>query len=202
MKVYVTGAYGQQMRALSVADEASVLLNTREGETVVYEEPPSESHWWDGEQWQGRGDSPSPLHLWDSQTHTYYLPAAPEVDMAALRQAKWEAIKALRSAAEESSVFVNGNWFDADALSLQRIAGTIQYAQIVGGASGWSTVWTTADNKPVTVDINVLTAVGVAIGRQVMAVHAYGRTLREAIDATTTAEELEAIEWAYTKDFQ
>lgn len=202
MKVYVTGAYGQQMRALSVADEASVLLNTREGETVVYEEPPSESHWWDGEQWQGRGEPPSPSAQWDKVTHNWYVVEPEAIPLSTLQAAKWEAIKLLRSQAEQAPVFINGSLFDADTLSLQRISSTIQYAQIVGGASGWSTVWTTADNKPVTVDINTLIAVGVAIGRQVMAVHAYGRTLREAIDSSTSAEELEAIEWAYTEDFQ
>ncbi|MEO8296354.1 MAG: DUF4376 domain-containing protein [Burkholderiales bacterium] len=113
--------------------------------------------------------------------------------IADLRAAKWVAIKVDRARAEAAPLVVAGCTFDAGPTSQQRIAGAVQLA-LIGGAA-FSIDWTLADNTVTTLSAPEMVAVGLALGAQVSAAHERARTLRTAIEAATTAAEVEAVVW-------
>ena len=62
-------------------------------------------------------------------------------------------------------------------------------------ASGWSIDWTLADNTVATLSAVELLAVGEALGDQISAAHACGRTLRTQLDAAASVAEINYITW-------
>lgn len=109
---------------------------------------------------------------------------------------KWARIKALRDAAEEAGFVWDGSTFDSDKTSQSRIQGAAQLAtlaQMTG--SPFSIDWTLADNTVRTLTAADMIAVGTAMGVHISTQHAIGRIKRQQIDAATTPEELDAIQW-------
>lgn len=129
------------------------------------------------------------VHTLDEQSWTW----SAELTLEGARDARWQAIKADRAAAEVAPLVVAGRIYDADAESQRRIAGAVQLAVIA--PAGWEIAWTLTDNSVATLTAAEMIAVGVALGEQVAAAHATGRTLRAQLDAAETVSQINAVTW-------
>lgn len=135
---------------------------------------------------------PSPAHVFDYATKTWIDPRT----IADLRAEAWARIKSARDAAERGGMTFDGSTFDTDVLSQQRIAGAVQMAQLaLAAGTPWSIEWTLLDNTVRSLDANQMIGVGVALATHINAQHVKARGLRALIDAATTLEQLEAIQW-------
>lgn len=108
------------------------------------------------------------------------------------KDAKWEEMKAERQAQEFSTVTYNGNVYDADALSQQRIQGAAQLAVLDANIS---VDWTLLDNSVVTLTAAEIIGLGIALGVHVTAAYNRGRTVRVEVESATTKAEVDAITW-------
>lgn len=108
----------------------------------------------------------------------------------------WERIKAARAAAESAGFLFNGVRYDSDPASLQRISSAVTLAMLAQSAGQpFAIDWTVADNSVVALDAAGIIGVGLACGQYIAGVFGRARALREQIEATTTADELDAIVW-------
>ena len=103
------------------------------------------------------------------------------------------ALKAARDTAEFGGFTWDGSVFDSDLTSQSRIQGAVQLAGL--DPTGFSVVWTLADNTARTLNAAQMQQVGAALGVHVNTQHVKARTLRAEIDAATTAAEVAAVEW-------
>lgn len=111
------------------------------------------------------------------------------------KDAKWEAMKAARDAAERSTFVWNGYTIDAD---MARINGAATGAIIAQAASQtYEDVWTLADNSTIPVNGQDILAMCSALAAHVSACHTHGRALRQQILDCTTKEQVDAIEWTF-----
>lgn len=150
------------------------------------------AHYWDGEGFVPIEPQPSPWHSYDWPTHTW-IDSRTLADLAA---AKWVQIKAERDRQESAGFPYLGRWLDSDSLSVQRIsaAALAGLAALAAGAS-LSIEWTCADNSVLTLDAQQLAAMPTALAAHADVLHQISRDLRAQIDAATTAEALELIQW-------
>lgn len=129
---------------------------------------------------------------WDAGTKRWV--ASPT--LAALKAAKWALVRAQRDAVEFGGYAWDGSTFDSDSQSQSRIMGAVQMAVLAASAGQpFSIAWTLADNTARTLSGAEMIGVGLQLGVHVGTAHTIARALRELIEAATTAEELEAIEW-------
>jgi hypothetical protein len=131
---------------------------------------------------------PSPHHVFNYTTKQWEDPRT----LAALKAAQWTAIKQARSAAEYAGFTWDGSTFDSDAISQNRITGAVALAQM---SSTFSIGWVLADNTVRTLSQSDMLQVGAALGAHVAAIFAKGVLLREAIEAATTVQQIEAVVW-------
>lgn len=139
-----------------------------------------------------KNNRPNYWSEWSNATMSWIDPR----DLAQKQEAKWEEIKQIRSQKEFSPFTWDSSEFDADSESQRRIQGAAQLAMIAAGASqSFSIDWTLADNTVHTLSGADMISVGLALGTHVATQYEIARTLRTAIEATTTEEELNAITW-------
>lgn len=100
-------------------------------------------------------------------------------------------LKAVRDNKEMEPVVYNGNRFDFDQKSYERITAAIYALDISGGKIGW----TTADHETVEVTSNDLRGVIVAAAVRSNALHIKYREYKEQVNAAQTVEEVESIVW-------
>ena len=100
-------------------------------------------------------------------------------------------MKAERDAEEVKPIAYNGNLFDFDDKARDRINSAI----IALSITGQSIEWTTADNTNVTVTADDLRGVIAAVAMRSNELHVKYRQLKEQVEACTTKEQLEKIEW-------
>lgn len=121
-------------------------------------------------------------------------PEASDLDSAKLK--RWAEIKAQRDAHEFGGFVWDGSTFDSDPISQSRITGAVVMALLAAQAGQpFAQDWTLADSQTRTLSGAEMMAVGIALGGHVGSVHASARTLRAAIEAATTPEELELLTW-------
>jgi hypothetical protein len=109
----------------------------------------------------------------------------------------WARIKSERDAAIAVGFTWNGSTFDSDDLSIQRIQGAVQMATLSAAAGQpFSIQWTLADNSTRMLSGPDMVAVGLALGAFVARTFATGVSLRQAIDAAMTNDEVRSITWA------
>jgi len=109
---------------------------------------------------------------------------------------KWAAIKTKREEVEFGGFVMGASTFDSDTVSQGRITGAVVLAMLATQAGmPFSQDWTLADNTSIPLDAPGMMAVGAALGQHVGGTHAVARTLRAAIEAATTLEELEEVQW-------
>lgn len=114
-------------------------------------------------------------------------------DMATLRAAKWDAVKALRDHRRMGTIAVAGiGPVQADVESRALILGQVARAGIIG--IGFAVTWTMADNTTRACTLADLNAIQRAIGDRDDACQARSRTLRAAINAAATPAALAAID--------
>lgn len=105
---------------------------------------------------------------------------------------KWAEIKQARDTFEYGGFAWDGSMFDSDAISQQRIQGLLQ---IAGLDPDMSIQWTLADNTTRTLSAADALNVGKSLASHVNEVHMAARIKREAIEASTTREQVQAITW-------
>lgn len=116
---------------------------------------------------------------------------------AVLKTQKWEEIKEARDRCEAGGCSTSHGRAQTDEASQRKSAGASLMATIaISAGEPYSITWTMEDNSDVTLDAQGMIGLGVAIGQHVADCHARGRELRALIDAATTAEQLDAIQWA------
>lgn len=114
-------------------------------------------------------------------------------DLEQKKADKWEEVKAARDAAEHGGFTWDGSAFDSDPGSQTKIIGAAQLANM--SPASFLMDWTLKDNTVRTLTGAQMIAVGQALGVHVNAQHVLGRTLRQQIEAATTAAEVAAIHW-------
>ena len=100
-------------------------------------------------------------------------------------------MKAERDAEEVKPIAYNGNLFDFDEKARDRINSAI----IALSITGQSIEWTTADNTNVLVTADDLRGVVANVAVRSNELHVKYRQLKEQVEACTTKEELDKIQW-------
>jgi phage-related tail fiber protein len=114
------------------------------------------------------------------------------VPLDILKQRKWEDAKIYRDFRRSTGCATPKGRMDSDEESKVKLNGAVTMAQLVGDT--FSVNWTMEDNSVVTHNKAEIDAAGLAVGQYDMQCHAVGQSLREQIDAATTAAELDAID--------
>ena len=122
----------------------------------------------------------------------YPKPAPTDAELLAVaKPAKIAELKAERDIREVQPIEYNGNLYDYDEKARDRINAAIIALELQG--EGASIDWTTADNQDVKVTANDLRMVIAAVAVRSNALHTAYRKAREQVEATSTAEEVEAV---------
>lgn len=178
-------------------DESSVANNTPAGASII------EGEFWASlgyiqsnafvayteQQAQAKRNRPGARFRWSNQSMSWEdLRPLDEV-----KADKWLEIKLARDAAEHDGFTWDGSVFDSDSDSQTKIIGATQLANM--NPASFLMDWTLKDNTVRTLTGAQMIAVGQALGVHVNAQHVLGRTLRQQIEAATTASEVAAIHW-------
>lgn len=116
---------------------------------------------------------------------------APAKTLEQLKADKINKFKSIRDTEEVKPIEYNGHSFDYDDKARDRINSAIIALDI----AGQSIEWTTADNTNVTVTADDLRGVIAAVAMRSNELHVKYRKLKEQVEACTTKEQLEKIEW-------
>ena len=108
-----------------------------------------------------------------------------------VKQRKIMELKRQRDTAEVTPIAYNGHSFDYDDKARDRINAAIIALSLQG--EGATIDWTTADNQDVKVTANDLRMVIAAVAVRSNTLHTAYRKAREQVEATSTAEEVEAV---------
>ena len=135
-----------------------------------------------------QGESPDPAFYFDVALAQWVDPRA----LQDFKATQWTQIKQARAQAEYAGFTWDGSTFDSDATSQNRITGAVTLAQM---SAAFSIDWTLADNTVRTLNQGEMLQVGAALGAHVAAQFSYAQSLRTAIEAATTREQVEAVVW-------
>ena len=108
-----------------------------------------------------------------------------------LRAQKLTELKTIRDNEEVKPINYQGYSFDYDSKTRDRISAAIIALDISKG----QIAWTTADNTEVMVNADDLRGVIAAVAMRSNELHVKYRELKEQVEACTTKEQLEKIEW-------
>lgn len=137
--------------------------------------------YWNGSEFISIGNPPTPNHTFDYVIKEW-------VDLRTLdeiKAQKWTLLKQQRDAFEFGSFEFEGNIYDSDQVSQGRILGAV--------LAGLPQIWTLANNTTVSLSAEQLKSLYAALQMHVAVAHERGRIAREAIQAATTKEQIEAI---------
>ena len=214
MQVY---KYDEQTKEYIGAEQALInpLESELQGKTIyllpanaTFEKPNLQDGFasvWNGTQWENIEDNRGKEYWLD--TDSFGTPAKTMKDLGAfpanavftapvktleqLKQDKILALKTIRDTEEVNPIAYNGNLFDYDDKARDRINSAI----IALSITGQSIEWTTADNTNVAVTADDLRGVIAAVAMRSNELHVKYRKLKEQVEACTTKEQLEKIEW-------
>ena len=116
-------------------------------------------------------------------------PYVPPLDDA--KAAKISELKSIRDAKELEPVQYIDHLYDFDTKSFDRINAAIIALDQTHGTIGW----TTADNQVVEVNADALRGVIASAALRSNTLHIIYRELKEAVNAATTADEVNSISW-------
>lgn len=137
--------------------------------------------YWNGSEFISIGNPPTPNHTFDYVIKEW-------VDLRTLDEIKaqrWTGIKSLRDQIEFGVFEFEGNIYDSDQVSQGRMLGVV--------LAGLPQIWTLANNTTVSLSAEQLKSLYAALQMHVAVAHERGRIAREAIQAATTKEQIEAI---------
>lgn len=180
---YTLEATGKIISSLS-GDRNMVDLNTPSD--AIYIDSDSAvnmSDYWDFglRQFVSIGMSPSKYHRFDYNLKQWL----DNRNIFELRDQKWIQLKQQRNAFEFGGFLFDGNIYDSDQVSQGRILGAV--------LAGLPQIWTLANNTTVSLSAEQLKSLYAALQMHVAIAHERGRIAREAIQAATTKEQIEAI---------
>ena len=115
----------------------------------------------------------------------------PNQPLDELKQAKLIELKSTRDSLEVAPIEYNGNFYDYDENSRDRI----KDAQEALEGTELSIEWTTADNTDATLFYQDFKNIRRAVAMRADMLHKRYRQLRELIDTAQTVKEVEAIKW-------
>ena len=158
----------------SIDSSVTVLLNVRPSEEPCFYDHVSET-------FVRLPEQPSQNHIFDYVIKQWIDPRT--VDE--IKNRKWTEIKAQRTQLEFGGFEFEGHAYDSDQVSQGRIMGA--------ALAGVEQVWTLADNSTITLPGAKLLELYGAMQQHVATAHERGRIARQAIEAATTKEEVEAV---------
>lgn len=160
---------------------------------------------WNGTQWENIEDNRGKEYWLD--TDAFGTPAKTMKDLGAfpagavftapaktieqLKQDKLLEFKSIRDNEEVKPISYQGYRFDYDSKARDRINAAIIALDVSKG----QIAWTTADNTEVMVNADDLRGVIAAVAMRSNELHVKYRQLKEQVEACTTKEQLEKIEW-------
>ena len=110
-----------------------------------------------------------------------------------LKTAKIAELKTARDANEQDYFVYDGNKYDSDPVSCQRITDTVLLANAVG--DGFSIIWTDYDNIGRELDKDGINGLLVALATHSQACHTQYNLLKEQVANAQTADEVAAVVW-------
>lgn len=136
------------------------------------------------------GQSPSGAHKWNTETGQW-VP-----DVARAKADKLKEIHSIRGSKEYGGFSWDGSLFDSDPQSQLRIQGGVSLAQMaLANNQPFSIDWTLQDNTVRTLNGTEMIGVGLALANHVTTLHGISRILKQQVDAASTLQEVEAIQW-------
>lgn len=180
--VFIVDSFGEIMSEISGTDEF-ISANTQANTFLVEKEKSAGFCYWDSIQndWIEPEAKPSSHHYFDYSTRKWRDPR----NLTQLKDEKWNQLKQHRNAFEFSGFLFEGFIYDSDQVSQGRILGAV--------LAGQSQTWTTSDNSTIELTAEQLRSLYTALQMHVAIAHERGRIAREAIQAATTKEQIEAI---------
>ena len=116
--------------------------------------------------------------------------------LADVKAAKWEAIKAARTAAIDAHLVTPYGTFDAGPEDRANITDAVLLVQTMASLGTPTTVtFTTATNTVVTLTTAQMVNVGLLLGAKVQGAYATARALRATIEAAETVAGVDDVTW-------
>ena len=179
---YVVDADGKLVTEISGTHEF-VYANIQSGQFAILENKPTTLSYWDFvlSNWVALPPKPADNYIFNYVTKQWVDPRTIDV----IKSQKWTEIKSKRDDFEFGIFEFEGNIYDSDQVSQARIMGAVM-AQV-------DQVWTLANNTTVDLTASQLMQLYQALQVHIASAHERGRIAREAIQAATTKEQIEAI---------
>lgn len=116
-------------------------------------------------------------------------------DLQALKQRKWATVRLQRDKLEAAGFQYMGTWFDSDPRSMLRIVTATEAARAAMEAQqSFEIEWVTLDNSTVVLSTAQVIGMLPTLAQYGEALHSAARSLRSAIEAAQSVEELDAID--------
>lgn len=184
---------GQVIRWGEVPQEDFAAQAIFDDEAVIEGEYPGDKFYWNGQAMQDIPPQPFGC-VWDWDTKAWVA------DLAGARAAKWQEMKDARTAALTAPLATPYGAFDTDPASRANIVQTAQLmqtqAQSFAPSAAPTVAFTLADNTVATLTAGQMVSVALLLAQQIQIAYDRGRQVRAAIEAATTAQEVQAVSWA------
>lgn len=118
------------------------------------------------------------------------------VDIAELKQRKWQEIKVMRDIKEQSGFPFMGKIAESDQVSVTRINTASQMALFAKQSNQpFSIPWAMQDGTVINLNADQMISMPVAMGTYVNSLHVKARAYKEQIFNAVTEQEVEAVAW-------
>ena len=137
-------------------------------------------------------DSPNPIYTFNYTTKAWEDPRT----LQEQKDAKWEEIKAIRTAIEFGPFMYADMEFDGDSDAQRRLSGYVSQARAADPEDDmFIAMFFLADNTVAPLSGEDFIAIELAKVQQVNDAFSYAAELRSAIDAATTSAQIASITW-------
>lgn len=191
----IVDAQGEVMRVLTVSSQEALVANTQQGETAIGGNCPAVPSYWDFvyQTWVTKPASPGVWAKWDSTVKSWQDLRT----LADLKAAKNTEINTARLKANQSGFMYGGHLIATDTLSRSDIDAANGYIALNDAMpADWPGAWKADDNAYVPIsDIATWKAFYSAMVAAGNTNFAKSQTLKTALAAATTADQVAAIVW-------
>lgn len=176
-----------EITSVRSGSEASVMKHmTGKQYLITTENCAPETHYVKDEKIKPYPEKPHDVCVWDNHTESWQTPLDP------MREHKWLEIKHLRNIAEQGGFEYDGNIYDSDPISQNRILGAAQWASL---DSSLVLEWMTSENQLVELNAEKIQELAKALGQHIVHCHNTARQKKQEIELASTVEEIQAIEY-------